>query len=198
MGRTLGPVWKRQVKQVGAFKGVGEGTRRRSEAIMIPNETVKRRTSKQITLHSFAYKLSFFLYLFGCFQFSLWLRHGLQSTLLSCSMACGILDAWPGIKLVSPVLQGEFLTTGPPEESLRQGLYFRCYPPRKEGLVCKGRILSNFDNVNIWQMKLLLWSCLSLPCNYPEPESHGLMIPSSPCIPLPFKPQGQRHWMILQ
>ena len=42
MGRTLGPVWKRQVKQVGAFKGVGEGTRRRSEAIMIPNEIVKR------------------------------------------------------------------------------------------------------------------------------------------------------------
>ena len=32
----------------------------------------------------------------------------------SCSAAYGILVLWPGIKLVSPALQGRFLTTGPP------------------------------------------------------------------------------------
>ena len=36
---------------------------------------------------------------------------------LSCSMACGNLSG-PGIKPVSPVLAGEFLTTGPPVMSL--------------------------------------------------------------------------------
>ena len=130
MGRTHGPVWKRQVKQVGAFKGVGEGTRRCSEAITIPKKTVKRQTSKQITLHLFAYKLSLFIYLFGCFQFSLWLRHRLQRTVLSCSTACGILDARPGIKLVSHVLQGEFLTTGPPGVPQTRSL-FQMLPSKK-------------------------------------------------------------------
>jgi len=37
---------------------------------------------------------------------------------LSYSMACGILVPPPGIELVSPALQGGFLTTGPPEKSL--------------------------------------------------------------------------------
>ena len=36
---------------------------------------------------------------------------------LSCSKACGILISRPGIKPVSPVLVGGFLTTGPPEKS---------------------------------------------------------------------------------
>ena len=38
--------------------------------------------------------------------------------LLSCSAACGILVSQPGIEPVSPVLQGGFLTIGPPEKSL--------------------------------------------------------------------------------
>ena len=34
---------------------------------------------------------------------------------LSCPVACGILVLRSGIKLVSPALEGGFLTTGPPE-----------------------------------------------------------------------------------
>ena len=36
---------------------------------------------------------------------------------LGCSAARGILVPHPGIKLVSPALQGKFLTTGPPRKS---------------------------------------------------------------------------------
>ena len=36
---------------------------------------------------------------------------------LSCSLACGILVSWPGIKPASPTLQGRFLTTRPPGKS---------------------------------------------------------------------------------
>ena len=36
---------------------------------------------------------------------------------LSFPMACGILAPLPGIKPVSPVLEGRFLTTGPPGKS---------------------------------------------------------------------------------
>ena len=44
---------------------------------------------------------------------------------LSCPVACRILVARPGIELASPALQGEFLTTGPPGESLPQVLKLR-------------------------------------------------------------------------
>ena len=36
---------------------------------------------------------------------------------LSCPVACGILVPQPGIKPMSPALQGRFLTTGPPGKS---------------------------------------------------------------------------------
>ena len=36
---------------------------------------------------------------------------------LSSPVACGILVPWPGIKLVSPALEGRFFTTGPPGKS---------------------------------------------------------------------------------
>ena len=36
---------------------------------------------------------------------------------LSCSAACGVLVPWPGIKPMSPALEGWFLTTAPPEKS---------------------------------------------------------------------------------
>ena len=39
---------------------------------------------------------------------------------LSCPMACGILAPRLGIEPLSPALAGGFLTTGPPEKSLRQ------------------------------------------------------------------------------
>jgi len=56
---------------------------------------------------------------------SLVVEHGLQSAQaslagahgLSYSGACGILVPRPGIKPVSPALQGGFLTTGPPGKS---------------------------------------------------------------------------------
>ena len=44
---------------------------------------------------------------------------------LSCPVAFRILVARPGIELASPALQGEFLTTGPPGESLPQVLKLR-------------------------------------------------------------------------
>ena len=37
---------------------------------------------------------------------------------LSCSIACEILVPQPGMEPESPVLEGGFLTTGPPEKSL--------------------------------------------------------------------------------
>ena len=45
---------------------------------------------------------------------------GLRSNggLSSCSAACGILVPGPGTELVSPELEGRFLTTGPPGKSL--------------------------------------------------------------------------------
>ena len=37
---------------------------------------------------------------------------------LSCPIACGILVPLPGIKPLSPALEGGFLTIGPPGKSL--------------------------------------------------------------------------------
>ena len=42
---------------------------------------------------------------------------GVAAHRLSCPAACGISVPWPGIKLMSPALDGGFLTTGPPGES---------------------------------------------------------------------------------
>ena len=47
---------------------------------------------------------------------SLWHRVSSCSG-LSCSKACWILVPWPGIKPVSPAVQGGFLTTGPARKS---------------------------------------------------------------------------------
>ena len=44
-----------------------------------------------------------------------------------CSGACGILVAWPLIKPVSSVLQGKFLTTGPPGKSFSFFLVLRLW-----------------------------------------------------------------------
>ena len=41
----------------------------------------------------------------------------------SCSMACGSLVPQPGIEPISPTLQGEFLTTGPPGKFFYTLLY---------------------------------------------------------------------------
>ena len=42
---------------------------------------------------------------------------------LSCSEACRTLVSRPGIEPTSPALQGRFLTTGLPGESLKTGLH---------------------------------------------------------------------------
>ena len=65
------------------------------------------------------------IYLFGCIGSQLQhARSLLQSTgclvvahRLSCPVACGILVPQPGIKPMSPALQGRFLTTEPPGKS---------------------------------------------------------------------------------
>ena len=62
--------------------------------------------------------------IFPCGTWILWSWHavsgmqGLQYLWLSCSVACVILAAQPGIEPSSPALQGEFIATGPPEKSL--------------------------------------------------------------------------------
>ena len=38
---------------------------------------------------------------------------------LSCPAACGSLSLQPGIEPEPPALEDEFLTTGPPEKSLK-------------------------------------------------------------------------------
>ena len=49
------------------------------------------------------------------------LRHTAGSVVemrgLSCSIACGVLVPWPGIKPMSPALEGGFLAAGPLEKS---------------------------------------------------------------------------------
>jgi len=61
-----------------------------------------------------------FIYLFGCtWDLSLQSMDSLVMTRgLSCSLELGILDPQPGIKTLSPALQGGILTTGPPGKSL--------------------------------------------------------------------------------
>ena len=53
-----------------------------------------------------------------CYSGSAVAALGLQSSVLSCSMACGILVSQAGMAPVSPALQGKFLTTRLPEKSL--------------------------------------------------------------------------------
>ena len=43
---------------------------------------------------------------------------------LNCSTACGIFIPRPGIKPISPGLQGRFLTSGPPGKSLTLSFFF--------------------------------------------------------------------------
>ena len=73
----------------------------------------------------------FNIYLFSCVGSQLWLvgfslcqawSFIVANRLSSCSAACGILLPRPGIKPVSPVSQGRFLTTGPPGKSHLKGL----------------------------------------------------------------------------
>ena len=60
---------------------------------------------------------------------------------LSCSVACGILVQWLGIKPMTPALEGAFLTTGPPGNSniyiLGSMWAFICTPTHgKNGSAC--------------------------------------------------------------
>ena len=62
-----------------------------------------------------------FIYVFGWaldLSCGMWALDHLDSVVLvlglSCSVVCGILVAQPGIKPVSPALQGRFLTSRPP------------------------------------------------------------------------------------
>ena len=62
------------------------------------------------------YLLAFDFFLNCLFSWLHWVSsvaaHG-----LSCLVACGFSVAWPGIKPMSPALEGRFLTTGPPGKS---------------------------------------------------------------------------------
>ena len=64
---------------------------------------------------------------------------------LSCPEACGILAPEPGIKPVSPALEGRFLTTGPPGKSPFQEFYLYCCWVTKSCLTLfpSSRIFSN-------------------------------------------------------
>ena len=79
---------------------------------------------------NFVFFIYFYFYFFGCAGSLLqclgfsscgpWTLEGTGSAVrtrgLSCPVACGILVLRSGIKLVSPALEGGFLTTGPPEK----------------------------------------------------------------------------------
>ena len=95
-------------------------------------------------LSTFLKKILIYFYLcvylaalgFNCWSWDLWCTGSVvEACGLSCSAACGILDPRQGIELVSPALEGRFLTTGPPGKSL----IF---------LSLKG---NNNDNVGVWK-----------------------------------------------
>ena len=79
--------------------------------------------SSYITLLSF-FNLKFSIYLFGCIGSQLPHTGSFPAVSLvvvcglSCPLACGILVPRPGIELMSPALEGRFLTTAPPGKSL--------------------------------------------------------------------------------
>ena len=68
----------------------------------------------------------------------------------SCFLACGILVPSPGIKPMSPALQGRFLTAGPPGKSLEQtfkggdeaAMYLACCRSSKEACVARSERVS--------------------------------------------------------
>ena len=73
-------------------------------------------------------------YVFGCVEVLVVVRGILRCSPwvslvvfrgLCCSKACGILVPRPGIQLVSPALEGRFLTTGPPGKSQDRYFYFQ-------------------------------------------------------------------------
>ena len=62
--------------------------------------------------------------------------------LSSCGAACRLLVSWPGKEPWSSVLQGRFLTTGPPEKSLPFILYISHHLKKNMPITAKWR--------NIW------------------------------------------------
>ena len=82
---------------------------------------------------------------------------------LSCPVACGILVPQPGIKPVSPALEGGFLTTGPPGKSLIVFISLRCL--HVFGMFVFRLILSG----NYFNLDLLFSSSSNL---YPTPDTH--------------------------
>ena len=70
-----------------------------------------------------------------CSAPTLWSWHadsGGAAPRLSCSAAWGILVPWPGIKPVCPVLQGGFLTIGPPGKSWQDHCFNGMYIQAEE------------------------------------------------------------------
>ena len=63
----------------------------------------------------FFFKKNIFIYLFDCLgsSCSMW-----AFSSCGCSATCGFLVPWPGSKPMSLALEGRFLTTGPPGQSL--------------------------------------------------------------------------------
>ena len=75
---------------------------------------------------------------------------------LSCPAACGILVPWPGFKPVSPGLQDQFLTTGPPGKSPWQSFlkvkFVLCYSSALKPPVIF--FLTPFYSVKAWNAAL--------------------------------------------
>ena len=88
-----------------------------------PKETPNTHSESLFQIYFFFF---FLVWLSWVFSYDTWWCAGSGAVVcgLSCCKASGILVPQPGIKHVSPGLQGGFLTTGPPGKSLRNTLAF--------------------------------------------------------------------------
>ena len=89
----------------------------------------------------------------------------------SCFVTCGILVPWPVIKRLSPVLQGRFLTTGPPGKSPDNVYcaYLLCtifalailqstkQSPNSHGFTLYGGVISSSCHWNASSLRAELW-----------------------------------------
>ena len=90
-------------------------------------------------------------------------RHG-----LSCSEAYGILVSWPGIKPMSPALDGRFLTTEPPGKSHKWLFSLRL----GKGLGNQLLIILFWDSALFSTKHIVFWFILLLIVGFPPLEWH--------------------------